>query len=477
MIRLFLSLSIFINLFALDTNTTKTITDLEKDPLFHAQRENGITLYDAINRAIELSPKLNASYQVVVQNNQKVREVEAGHLPVVNLSGDAGYELRQYALDENAPNVNTPITAASDYKKVDLYLTITENLWAGGSIENAIDSKDASRKAALFDYRDKLEALVVDISNAYFNVVYSEIALKISDKNMRNYEKILKIVSIKEKNGAATKGDVNFIRANVDNAKTERVQRYKDLSDAHAQYVYLLQTEEKNLLPFEISAPFYNEDLNTSLIKSDTQNAQVLRQRSYIEATKYDFLATQGSFHPKVDFAVNGETRNEYDIGLGKREKVNAVITFNYNLYNGNKDEATAIRLLSKMKEQKFIYKDLKRNLIFEIKVLNRSVTSLAESLKLTASEVLAARKVVESYWIAFQHGTQDLQALQLAQRNLNRAEQDYAGYKKSLILNNYELMRKTGTLLENLSLNYKRNAQQFKAEELDLLSGYDDLK
>jgi len=477
MIRLLLSLSIFINLFALDTNTTKVVTNLEEDTLFHAQRENGLSLYDAINRVIEISPKLNAAYQVVVQDNQKVKEVQAGHLPVVNLSGDAGFEFRQYALDENAANVNTPITASQDYKKVDLYLTITENLWAGGRIQNSIDEKDAARKASLYDYRDKLEALVVDIANAYFDVVYSEIALKISDKNMRNYEKILNIVSIKEENGAATKGDVNFIRANVDNAKTQRVQRYKDLSDARAQYVYLLQTEEKMMLPFEISSPFYNEDLNTSLLRADEQNAKVLRQRSYIEATKFGFLATKGSFQPKVDFAINGETRNEYDIGLGKREKVNAVVTFNYNLYNGSKDEATAIRLLSKMKEQKFLYQDIKRNLTFEIKVLNRSVTSLALSLQLTANEVLAARKVVESYWIAFQHGTQDLQALQLAQRNLNRAEQDYANYKKGLILNNYELMRKTGSLLQNLALTYKKNSEEFEAEELDLLSGYDNLK
>ena len=477
MIRLLLSLSIFINLLALDTNSTKTVTNLEDDPLFHANRESGLTLYDAINQAIKVSAKLNASYQSVVQNNQKVKEVQAGHLPVVNLSGDAGYELRQFAVDENARLNNTPITSSQDYKKVDLYLTITENLWAGGSIENSVDEKDASRKAALFDYRDKLETLVVDIADAYFNLVYSEIALKISNKNMRNYEKILKIVSIKEKSGAATKGDVNFIRANVDNAKTERVQRYKDVSDALAQYVYLLQTEDTKLLPFEISAPFYNEDLNTSLLRANEQNVKILRQRSYIEETKFGFLATKGNFQPKVDFSINGETRNEYDIGLGKREKVNALVTFNYNLYNGNKDEATAIRLLSKMQEQKYLYQDLKRNITFEIKVLNRSVSSLAESLQLTANEVLASRKVVQSYWIAFQHGTQDLQALQLAQRNVNRAEQDYARYKKGLILNNYALMRQTGSLLQNLSLTYKKSSGEFEAQELNLLSNYDDLK
>lgn len=475
--KLLLTLTLALSLYGLDSNTTTEITDLENDKLFHAQREEGLTLYDAINRAIEHSNRLDASYQVVVQDKQKVNVVEAGHLPVVNLSGDTGLELRQFALDTSAPNVNTPKTSSSHYKKVDLYLTITENLWAGGSIENSVDEKDASLKASLYDYRDKLENLVVQVAKSYFDVVYSEIALKIANKNMKNYEKILHIVTIKENNGAATKGDVNFIKANVDNAKTDLVQRKKALSDAMAKYVYLLQVDSNTTLPFEVSAPFYHEDLNTSLTNAQELNAKILKQKAYIKATKYGLLTTRGSFQPKVDFAINAETRNEYDIGLGKREKVNAVVNFNYNLYNGYKDEATAVRLLAKMKEQRYLYKDIQRKLDFEVKVLHQSVSSLSSSLALTQSEVIAARKVVTSYWIAFQNGTQDLQALQLAQRNLNRAEQDYAAYKKSLIVDSFSLMQKTGTLLQNLSVPYKKRKEDFQAESFNLFSDYDDLK
>ena len=479
MIKLLLSLSIFINIYALETDTTKEVKHLEDDALFHAQRENGLSVYDAINRALKLNDKLNASYQVVVQDKQKVEEVEAGHLPVINLSGDLGQETRTFKADDTNPEAGAtaPVLQTYNYKKTDLYFTITENIWNGGSIENSIDEKDASLKASMYDYRDKLEEIVVDVTTTYFQVVYSEIALKIALKNMLHYEKILNIVTIKEKNGAATKGDVNFIRANVDNAKTELVQRKKTLSDALAQYVYLLQTEKVDDLPFEITTDFYKADLNTSLTNADLNNAKILKQKAYIKATKYGFLATKGNFQPKVDFSINSESRNEFDVGIGQREKINALLAFNYNLYNGGKDEATAIRLLAKMKEQKYLYKDLKRSLVFEITVLNQSVSTLAQSLTLTHNEVMAARKVVKSYWLSFQNGTQDLQALQLAQRNLNRAEQDYALYKKDLIINNFELMRKTGDLLPRLSLSYKKKAEQFEVEELNLYRDYDHLK
>lgn len=475
MIRLLLLCALSLTLFALENGPKNEITNLEEDPLFHANRESGLTIYEAMQKAVENSPKLNAAAQVVVQDKEKLVEVEAGHLPVINLSGDTGYEIRQ-ATSDTLFTEDPSLTSVSKYKKTDLYLTITENLWSGGSIENSVDEKEANLKASLFDYRDNLETLLLDVAVSYFDVVYSEIALKIAQKNMKNYEKILNIVTIKEKNGAATKGDVNFIRANVDNAKTDLVQREKSVIDAVSKYTYLLQIQTSDDMPYEITSALYLADLNTSLNDANKYNAKLLKQRSYIEATKFGFLATKGSFHPQVNLTINGETKNEFDIGLGQNDKVNALITFNYNLYNGGKDEATAIRLLAKMKEQKYLYQDLARNLIFEVKVLNSSITSLSQSLNLTQSEVLAARKVVESYWVAFQHGTQDLQALQLAQRNLNTAEQSYAKYKKDLILNNYALMKNTGMLLKFLELPYKQNASEFEGE-LDLFYEFSDLE
>ncbi len=475
MIRLLLVCALSLTLSALETGPKKEIINLEEDTLFHANRERGLSIYEAMLRAIEQSPKLGAAEQVVVQDKKKVVEVEAGHLPVINLSGDTGYEIRQAASDPLFTE-EAALTAVSKYKKTDIYLTITENLWSGGSIENSVDEKEANLKASLFDYRDKLETLLLDVAVSYFDVVYSEIALKISKKNMKNYEKILNIVTIKENNGAATKGDVNFIRANVDNAKTQLVQKEKDVVDAISKYVYLLQIQTEDDMPYESTTALYLADLNTSLNDASQYNAKLLKQRSYIKATKFGFLASKRSFHPQIDFTINGESKNEFDIGLGQREKVNALITINYNLYNGGKDEATAIRLLAKMKEQKYLYQDAQRTLIFEVKVLNSSVTSLSQSLKLTESEVIAARKVVDSYWVAFQHGTQDLQALQLAQRNLNTAEQSYAKYKKDLILNNYALMKNTGALLKFLELPYKKYASEFQ-EDFNMFYEFSDLE
>lgn len=465
---------ISITLFGLENNTTK-VSSLENDPLFHADRDEGFTLYEAVNEALHNSPKINAQKQYVIQQNENLNAAEGKHLPVVNLSGDVGYEYRT-SRDDPLATTNTPVTTVSKYKKTDLYLTVTENIWAGGSIQNSVNEKEAMLAMANYDYRDKVETLVLDVAQAYYNLVYAEISLKISEKNMKNYEKILKIVTIKEKNGAATKGDVNFIKANVENSKNALALRQKTLQDAISNYTYLLNSQNKSFLPYETSSTLYIKDLNSTLKDAQANNAKLLKQRAYIKATKYSFLATKGKFAPKIDLTINGETRNEFDIGTGQREKLNALLTFNYNLYNGGQDEALAARYLAKMREQRYLGEDIRRKLVYDIRVLYQAVTTLADSLKFTEKEVLSSRKVVNSYWISFQHGTQDLQALQLAQQNLNRAELDYANYKKDLILNNFRLMQKVGVLLDYIGLQGQMTQEELD-QDFSVFWSYEDLQ
>ena len=458
----------------MENNTT--VESLENDPLFRVDG-SGLTLSEAINEAIHKSPLIEAGKEYVIQENERLNEAKAGHLPVVNFSGDAGYENRTYQPDPKLRD-QAPLTNVYKYKKTELFLTITQNLWAGGAIEDAIDEKRSMLAMAKYDYRNKLEKLVLDVAKAYFDVVYGMIDLKIARKNMKNYEKILKIVTIKEKNGAATKGDVNFIKANVENAKTQMSQTQKQLQDAISKYRYLLGLEgdDNASMPFETVSVMYANDLDGSIKEAFGKNAVYLKQRSYIKAKKYKFLSIREKFVPRVDLAINGESRNEFDKGLGQREKVNVLLNFNYNLYNGGRDEAKAARLLAQMREQNYIAEDIRRKLIYDIRVLHQSVKSLSESLRFTEKEVLSSRKVVQSYWISFQHGTQDLQALQLAQRNLNNAEQSYSRYKKNLLINNFELMQKTGVLLEKMEIASHLSQERLN-RDFNLFYSFDELE
>lgn len=426
--------------------------ELDNDPLFQADREKGFTLIEAIIQSLNNNYKLKASMEIINQAKYKLEEKEGANLPLVDLSGNTGYEARTARSGDLDPN-HLIADINYQYKKRELYLSITENLWSGGKISGDIGEQDYKLRAALYDYRYKMETATLDVMKAYFDVVYAEIAVKISKKNMLSYQKILDIVKIKEENGAATKGDVNFIQANVDNAKAALVNTKAKLSNAMAKYVYLMQDVKDENMPFETGVIVKTENLEDSLAYMRENNALILRQKAYIQASANAMKAQDAVYYPTIDFSVNAQTIDNFDKGTGKRNKVNALITFNYNLYRGGSDEAKYLSKFARNNELKYALEDKKRKLIYDIKVIHRAVSATESSMELTKNEVVAARKVVESYWIAFKHGNQDLQALQLAQRNLNRSEIDYINYKKNLIISDFKLKKNTGELLKYLHI------------------------
>ena len=467
---LFLFLLTGLQAVELSTKTENKLS-LQDDPLFHIPSENGLSLYQAIFHAVESNPKIDASKQRVYQASQRIEEAYAGHLPTVDISGNSGYETRSFTPDD--ATTTAPQTSRFHYKKTELYLNIKENIWAGGAIENKVDEQRQRLASIMYNHQSNLEKVTIEMIETYFDVVYGKIALKVNQKNMQDFTKVLDIMKIKEANGAATKGDLNFIKANVDNAQTELIRTQTTLSNALSFYTYLLGDEYSNQLPFEDSIPLQLSDLNTSLEKANTKNSKVQQQMASIQAVQYSLNAQKGTYHPTVDLLVNGESRDEFDEGIGQRDKASVLLSFQYNLYNGGKDEAKTLRLFSQMSEYRYTLADERRKIGFQTKVLHQSLSALKQSIRLTENEVISARKVVNSYWVAFKEGTQDLQALQLALRNLNRAELDYVNFQKNLYVDNLKLLENTGELLNYLDIHYNRDPEAYNEMPSDAWEEY----
>lgn len=448
MYRIFFMLLLLLHtLYAMDINTT----------LFELNRTKGVTLHSSLHYALEHNYKIQSSKQTLVKSHQKVKEAFSAYLPTLALSGDVGYENRTITPDNISDKFGQ--TSVFDYAKTDLFLTLTQNIWSGGGTQYALKEQQARLKAVYFNHQLTVEKVIIDVISTYFDIVYSEIALNINEKNMQDFKKVLKIMQIKEKNGAATKGDLNFIKANVKNAQSELLSTQTQLIDAKAKYQYLLGLDTLDTLPFELSAPVNLKDLNSSIASLKKKNSKLLRDKAYIDASIFSYKAQKSSYDPKLDLKVNAEARDEKSIregslgAIGQQAKANVMLNFTYNLYKGGRDEAKSKRLLATISEQKFARKNLEYKYIYETKVLHRTLKALDSSIGFVQSEVKSSRKVVDAYWLSFKEGTQDLQALQQALRTKNRAELDYVRFRKQLIVKYFKLLRNSGTLLQVLNI------------------------
>ena len=407
--------------------------------------DNQMLLKDAILISLNRSNKILALREKVIQQKHKVETKLANFKPNITLYANGGYTYIHTR--SNTDNEDS-------YPSGDLQLSINENIYAGGKHINELRKEEAILKSESAKFRSKVEEEVLKIIEAYLDLYYQKRAIDIEKKNMKGLQKILKIVKIKEKNGATTKGDLNNIESKVENASSALVKIVSKYQNSLAFYQYFVGKENANKIPTE-GKFLFKEYKKESLLKiGEEKNAKLQINRYKIEAQKFDFYAKKSAFYPKLDFIIN--TKEKFSNGANdpyRDEKASAMLSLSYNLYKGGSDSAKVESSRSKIRELQYKYIDILESTKYNILQLFENITSLKDSIKHTTNEVRANKKVISSYWNAFKYGNQDIQALLLAQRALNRSQQDELKESKNYMIGYFKLLAQSGELLEFLKV------------------------
>ena len=420
-----------------ERSTIKNKIDSQKS------RKKGLTLKEAITLSLKNSYKIRSSKEKVIQAKHKLREKLAAYYPKVDLYANAGGSyLKPYKKSE------------VKFLKSDESLIITENIYAGGKHYNEIKQAKEDLKAALAKYRDKVEEESSKIIDAYLSLLFQKKAIKLTKENMISLERILNIVTIKEKNGAATKGDLNYIKSQVENAKSSLVDVESKYKNALSYYEYFVGELNESKMPVEKEFKITLKDIDEVLKKSYQNNAKIVAARAKLEAQKYALKAQKSKFLPKLDLTITGKDKQSGYLGEPQEDRATAMLQLRYNLYNGGKDEAQRLGIKSKIRELQYSLVDIKRGLKHNTEQLYESVNSNKERLSHTLDELNSNKKVVDSYWSAFKYGNQDLQALLLAQRALNKSELDALKQKQTYTQSYFKLLQQTGELMEYLGID-----------------------
>ncbi len=406
------------------------------------QSKKGMLLKDAILLALKHSYKISSAREKVIQAKRKVDEKLAAYKPTVNLYNNMGGSyLKPYQADE------------VKFLKSDESIVINQNIYAGGKHSNEIKRERANLLAAQEKFKDKVEEETVKIIDAYLSLIYQKMGIEITRANMLSLQKILDIVTTKEANGASSKGDLNYIKSQVENASSALVKSESKYQNAIAFYEYYVGKLDESTMPVEYTFTFELEDKETILQQMKAHNAKLQVARAKMDAQKHNLRAQKSKFHPTLDLSITGKDKQSGYEAEPQEDRVTGLLSLNYNLYNGGKDKAILLGTKSKISELQFKLIDLQEGSEYNTKQLYENILSSMDSLKHTQNEVDANKKVIDSYWAAFKYGTQDIQALLLAQRALNRSQIDVIKEKQAYTNGYFKLMQQTGTLLEKLGL------------------------
>lgn len=419
-----------------------------KDPSLEKLRPaelQKVDLIDVVLQTISASHKIKAAREKMIQAKGDVDIAFAGYYPTV----DASYTLTKTQLDADDKKNGKSIFDSRYYRDEIYSLKLSQNIYAGGETQNDVERLRALYLLSKVEYKKLLEIEIQKAIVSYVDVLFSRESLEVSDKNIKELEKIFDIVKTKYDAGALSVGELSNIEASISNAKTQYSRTNSVYTNALEYFEFIVGESFEEKYPYEkvtkIELKEFDEILESSLLK----NSELKAIEYQILSKKHNLKKLKSAFRPTVDFVAGAEKMTYKETVEEDEDRYYAKILLNYNLYNGGKDEKRYLNAFSQIKEKLFDKKAEIRRIKWGLEKFYTSLTSLQDNMSNAQKEVDATKSMVDSYWESFRNAEQDLYVLLEAQRQLNTAELNYIQNQQDSMKDYFEILRLSGELLE----------------------------
>ncbi|MFV0561531.1 TolC family protein [Malaciobacter mytili] len=255
-----------------------------------------VSLKDVFLETLSYSDLVKSSREKVIQSQLKLDDAIADYFPTLNLE-------YSYAKTRHYPGDNKQ--RYKFYNDRSYRLVMSQNLYSGGATHTFIESLRQSLLVERNKYKIAVQEELTKAIKAYFGVVFSKKAVEVNDRNMKQLQKILDIVTIKYDNGASSIGDLTSIKASVANAQTKLIKDKSKLNEALRYYEYVVGQKFSKTLPFERDFDIKLAQFDILYERAVKQNPNLKNYYFNIEAEKHKVRNAKTSFSPRVDLELS----------------------------------------------------------------------------------------------------------------------------------------------------------------------------
>lgn len=404
------------------------------------------TLKEALAKAYQNNPALNAQRARTRQVDERVSQALSGWRPTVSAFGDIGKAETTF---RQLPDQNiTPREAG---------VRIEQPLFSGGQTVAATRRAEhqvrAERSALAATEQDVLRDAVV----AYVNVLAAEAVLRFEIQNEQRLSRFLEATRDRFAVGEVTRTDVFQAEARLARAVADRVRAEGDLEATRAQYRRVIGDSPGTLVLPEVPGDLPAEASAAVALASD-YNPRVL-EAEYREKASRDFVdQRRGQLLPSL--SVTGEAaRREELVFDGRRENdLRATLRLDVPIYQAG-------LVYSQLRQAKQNVAETRRQVDNARRVAVRDATQAWSDLEAARARVRAFTKEVEANQVAVEGvvreqavGTRTVLDVLDTQRDLLDSQRNLVRAHRDRIRFAYEVKRATGELTAGkLDLDVKR--------------------
>lgn len=305
------------------------ITAVTLSNYVHANEQSAMPLTYVSSKAIENNPEVQEAWHAFKSSIYGVDAARSGYLPSVDVSASAGYERRNYGIEE-------------EYNRNTAELSVTQMLYDGFRTSNTVDRFKRIQLIRYFELISQTEQTALEASIALLDVQRFKELVQLAEANLQEHESVYQQIEQSVSAGVARAADLEQISGRLSLAQSNVLTEYSNLHDVSARYLRVVgelpmndikQADlDENNIPISV-----NQALDVAYKNSPSFYASLYN----IEAQKANAKAQKAAFHPNVDLSARYGSQDRDELGQNEtRTEARVGIDISYNLYNGGLDSA-----------------------------------------------------------------------------------------------------------------------------------------
>ncbi len=382
------------------------------------------TLAECIAIALQQHPSLKAATASVEAGHQRVWQAGANYLPQINAFYMANRRQSSPAVRTGSQTTGVGANAVT-FNFYNTGVNFTQLLFDFGQTLNSIRAAQASEQSLEADRFTQQDTVVLNVKQAYFNVLATHRLLAVADETVRQNHKHLEQAEGRYKVGLAAKFDVTQAQVQLASAELNQLTARNSVAIAREMLRNALGLTVP--LDFDIVDTF---DVHSVQITEDQALVAAYDKRPELQSIQAQEFSTteqikslQKSYLPNITSSGNYQWSGS-DYPLQSNWNVGAAV--NISIFNGGLTTAQVAEQKANLSNLKFNEELLRQSIALEVRQATLNLQQAAESIRVAEKGQQQARENLALAEGRYSTGVGNIIELTDAQASRTTAEANY---------------------------------------------------
>jgi len=350
--------------------------------LAHVLPANATTLKDAMARAYETNPEINAARAQVRSVDEGVTQAKSGYRPNVSAGADIGSSSTRNSF------------GSSNTEPYGYSVTVTQPLFRGFRTKNSVSSAEANVLSSRQTLANTEQNVLLSAVGAYMDVLSTRAIVNLRQRDVDALSEQLNGTTARFNVGEVTRTDVAQSQARLSLSQAQLTAAVADSMSAEAVFVQIVGSEPGQLARPNNIASLLPRSLQQALQLARENHPSILAAEFAVLSAEHNVKVIEGELLPSASIEGSYQSRWNSSNFSGQNETSSITARVNVPLYQGGVVYSRTRQAKEQMARQTLLTDIARRQ-------VHASTVSAWEQLKAARQQIAATQKSVSAAQLA----------------------------------------------------------------------------